>query len=69
MLFMHDYTRDNLPTSFQNVFRVNRDVHGIYETRQAHLFYIPWTKSRFVDKLPLFHFSKNLEQLVCTIRC
>ena len=58
MLFMHDYTRDNLPTSFQNVFRVNREVHGIYETRQAHLFYIPWTKSRFVDKLPLFHFPK-----------
>ena len=69
MLFMHDYTRDNLPTSFQNVFRVNRDVHGIYETRQAHLFYIPWTKSRFVDKLPLLSLSKTLEQLVCTIRC
>ena len=43
MLFMHDYTRDNLPTSFQNVFRINRDVHGIYQTRRAHLFYIPWT--------------------------
>ena len=58
MLFMHDYTRDNLPTSFQNVSRVNRDVHGIYETRQAHFFYIPWTKSRFVDKLPRYHFPK-----------
>ena len=55
---MQDYTHDNLPTYFHNVFNVNRDVHGIYETRQAHLLYIPWTKSRFVNKFPLFHFPK-----------
>ena len=65
ILFMQDYTHDNLPTSFQNVFKVNRDVHGIYETRQAHLFYIPWTN----PDLSTLSLPKNLEQLVCTIRC
>ena len=68
MLITHDYMRDNLPKSFQNVFKVNRDVQGIYETRQAHLFYIPWTNP---DLLTNFHpfTSQKLEQLVCTIRC
>ena len=58
MLFMHDNTRDNLPTSFQNVFKVNRDVYGIYETRQAHLFYIPLTNP---DLLTNFHSFTSLK--------
>ena len=56
MLFMHNYTHDKLPRSFQNLYKFNRTMHVAYETRQAQLFFVPRTKSRFVDKLPLFYF-------------
>jgi hypothetical protein len=56
MLFMHDYTHDKLPRSFQNLYKFNRNMHGAYETRQNQLFFVHRTKSRFVDKLPLFYF-------------
>ena len=35
---------------------MNDQMQGVYETRQAHMFHVPRTKSRFVDKLPLFQF-------------
>jgi hypothetical protein len=56
MLFMHDYTHDKLPRSFQNLYKFNRNMHGAYETRQNQLFFVHRKKSRFVDKLPLFYF-------------
>ena len=31
-------------------------MQGVYETRHAHMSHVPRTKSRFVDKLPLFQF-------------
>ena len=58
MLFMHDYAHDKLPRSFQNIYSNTRNIHGAYETRQAQMLFIPRTKSRFVDKLPLFNFPK-----------
>ena len=56
MLFMHDYIHDKLPRSFQNIYHLNRTINVAYETRQSKLFFISRTKSRFVDKLPLFYF-------------
>lgn len=54
LLFMHDFVRNRLPISFLNMFHRNRDINGTYETRQADLFYIAPTKSKLVDKLPLY---------------
>ena len=56
MLFMHDYSHNKLPKSFKNFYHINRDVRGTYDTRQSYMYYIPSTKSRFVDKLPFFQF-------------
>ena len=53
MTFMHDFANEKLPVSFKDVYKMNCNIHGIHETRQAHLFHIPRTKSRFVDILPL----------------
>ena len=56
VLFMYDYVRTKLPLSFRNIFKFNCDVYDAYITRRAHMFHIPKTKSRFVDKLPLYNF-------------
>ena len=53
---MHDYVHTKLPLSFNNLFKLNCDVYDAYETRRAQMFHIPRTKSRFVDKLPLYNF-------------
>jgi hypothetical protein len=58
MLFMYDYTHDKLPRSFQNTYMINSNVQVAYETRQSQMLVIPRTKSRFVDKLPLFNFPR-----------
>ena len=56
MIFMHDYVNQKLPKSFVNTYCLNRDVQDVYLTRQNNMFKIPKTKSRFVDRLPLFQF-------------
>ena len=56
MLFMYDYVRTKLPLSFRNIFKLNCDVYDAYIARRAQMFHIPKTKSRFVDKLPLYNF-------------
>ena len=56
MTFMHDNIHGELPISFDNIYHMNDQMQGVYETRQAHMFDVPRTKSRFVDKLPLFQF-------------
>ena len=53
---MHDFIHGKLPILFGNIYRMNYQIHGIYETRQVHVFHVPMTISRFVDKLPLFQF-------------
>ena len=58
MTFMHDRANEKLPVSFKDVCNMNYNIHGIYETRQAHLLQIRRTKSRFVDILPLYQFSE-----------
>ena len=59
MMFMHDVRKGNLPVSFNNIFLAHRDVNRIYATRQADLFYVPRSKSKFVDKLPLIAFPQT----------
>ena len=58
MTFMHDFANAKLPVSFKDVYKMNCNIHGIYETRQAHLLHIPRTKSRSVDRLPLYQFPE-----------
>ena len=67
MLFMHDYINGKLPTSFNNIYSLNNDVQTNYITRQSHLFSVARTKSRFVDKLPLFHFPVVWNKLVTNL--
>jgi len=55
MLFMHDYLSNKLPISFRNIFSLITDDRA-YLTRQCGLFMVPKTRSRFVDKLPLYYF-------------
>jgi len=56
MLFMHDYINSKLPISFQQTFSRKSDVEGVYLTRHSNRFIVPRTKSRFVDRLPLYQF-------------
>ena len=58
MTFMHDFVNEKIPVSFKDVYKMNCNIRGIYETRQAHLLHIPRTKSRFVDRLPLYQFPE-----------
>ena len=56
LLFMHDYINNRLPKSFVGTFNYNSARDNAYITRQRYMFDLPRTKSRFVDKLPLFYF-------------
>ena len=42
----------------QNINKMNCNIHGFFETRQAHLLHIPRTKSRFVHRLLLYQFPE-----------
>ena len=57
MTFMQDFANERLPVSCKVVYK-NCNIHGIYETRQAHLLHMPRTKSRFVERLPLYQFPE-----------
>jgi hypothetical protein len=56
MLFMHDFLNLRLPISFVNTFIQNAEIQSTHITRQSRLLYIPKSKSRFVDKLPICQF-------------
>ena len=64
LLFMFDYINNGLPKSFNGTFDYIYARENTYVTRQRYMFDLPRTKSRFVDKLPLFNFpniwNKNL---------
>ena len=50
---MHDFTVDNLPKSFSNMFKRNIELFPNRNTRQSNLMNIPKAKNKFVSKLPL----------------
>ena len=56
LLFMHDYLNNRLPMSFNNIFPLNSENANAYITRQINMFSLPRTKSRFVDKLPIYQY-------------
>ena len=56
LLFMHDYTNGKLPSSFEDIYRLNSEVNSAYLTRQSNLYYVARTKSKSIDMLPLFNF-------------
>jgi len=56
LLFMHDYTNGKLPSSFEDIYRLNNEVNNAYLTRQSHLYHTTRTKSKSIDMLPLFNF-------------
>ena len=37
MTFMHDFTNEKLPVSFKDVYKMNCNIRGIYETRRDSL--------------------------------
>ena len=57
-LFMHKYINNKLPSSFQNIFKLNHQVQINHNTRQANQMYISRCFSNFSEKLPLFEFPK-----------
>lgn len=56
LLFMHDYTNRKLPSSFENMYRLNNEVNNAYLTRQSNLYHVARTKSKSIDMLPLYNF-------------
>ena len=55
---MHDCVNEKLTGSFKDFYKMNCNIRGTYETKQAHLLHIPRTKSRLVDRLPLYQFPE-----------
>jgi hypothetical protein len=56
LLFMYDYTNGKLPSSFDDIYRLNIEVNSSYHTRQSNLYHVARTKSKSIDMLPLFNF-------------
>ena len=54
LLFMYDLVQNRMSMSFSNLFCNKDDISGSHETKQADLFYTAATKSKFVDKFPLY---------------
>ena len=50
--FMFSYEQAELPISFRNVFKHNRDINTTYDTRHSYRMYIPRYTSRFSNDLP-----------------
>ena len=40
MTFMHDFANENVSVSFKDIYKINCNIHGGYETRQAHLLHM-----------------------------
>ena len=53
-IFMFDYTRKQLPSSFDSVFQYNCEIQSLRYTRQSRLLHIPRCESNFASTLPLY---------------
>ena len=58
ILFMYDFARQNLPRSFQNLFRVNSKNLNSHTTRQSNLLFIERCETSFANNLPKYSFPK-----------
>ena len=54
VLFMYDFVENNLPRSFGDVFRYNRDVQNIRRTRQSDMIHVYRCHTIFSSRLPLY---------------
>ena len=54
VIFMYDFVENNLPRSFSDVFRYNRDVQNIRRTRQSDMIHVYRCHSIFSSRLPLY---------------
>jgi len=54
MLSMHDFANGNLPRSFDNIFKYNRDMLTGYKTRQSNMTQIYRCYSYFSKHLPIY---------------
>jgi len=55
LLFMHDFKNNNLPKSFEHMFRLNSEI-AERTTRQSHLYHISKPRTNYTSKLPNFTF-------------
>lgn len=60
--FMFQYTRNLLPTTFDNTWVRNIDRGG-YVLRNALDFYVPWRRYSYLNKHPLFNFPQEWNSL------
>ena len=66
-MLMFDFTNHNLPSSFNDMFKFNRDIQQTHETRQSSQIYIPRALNKFVEQLPLFTLPNIWNSLIHTI--
>jgi hypothetical protein len=57
-LFMFDYTKHNLPISFDSVFKFRYEIHTNRLTRQSNKLDITRCRTNFAGNLPLFALPK-----------
>ena len=57
-LFMYDYANNRLPSSFSQIFPLNREIQESRLTRQSHLFYITRGVSNFSGSLPKYNLPR-----------
>ena len=53
-LFVFDFLSNNLPVSFTDMFKFNRDMPDARITRQSDLLHIDRCQSKFASSLPLY---------------
>lgn len=59
LMFMLDYKSNNLPPSFNNVYKSNCEKQTTYSTRQSNQLNINRCGSSFAQRLPLYIFPKK----------
>ena len=62
VLFMYDYYKTGLPSSFNDVFKYNHEIRVAHPTRQSRLLHVRRCHSTFSVKLPIFNFPKVWNQ-------
>lgn len=56
LIFMFKYMHNQLPISFNNIFKLNRDVQANYQTRQSSLLAIKRCDSKHLKTMPIYSF-------------
>ena len=62
LLFIHYYTNQKLPSSFDDMYRRNNGVNSAYLTRQSNVYHVARTRSKSIDMIPVFTFPTTLNK-------